>query len=46
MSGLPESRVELKKGGAALLEFEGQPGAGLGVLRWLMTAGQLRDMAR
>jgi phosphohistidine phosphatase len=45
MSGLAESRVEMKKGGAALLEFAGQPGAGLGVLQWLMTAGQLRDLA-
>lgn len=45
LSGLPESRVEMKKGGAGLLEFAGQPGAGLGVLRWLMTAGQLRDVA-
>ena len=46
MSGLPESRVEMKKGGAALLEFEGQPGPGVGLLKWLMTPGQLRDMAR
>jgi phosphohistidine phosphatase len=46
MSGLPESRVEMKKGGAGLLEFHGQPGAGVGVLRWLMTPGQLRDLAR
>jgi phosphohistidine phosphatase len=45
MSGLPESRVEMKKGGAALLEFAGQPGAGLGVLRWLVTPAQLRSLA-
>jgi phosphohistidine phosphatase len=45
MSGLPESRVEMKKGGAGLLAFAGQPGAGLGVLKWLMTARQLRDLA-
>jgi phosphohistidine phosphatase len=44
MSGLPESRVEMKKGGAGLLEFTGQPGAGLGVLHWLITPGQLRDL--
>ena len=44
MSGLREGRVELKKGGACLLEFEGQPGPGVGVLRWLLTAGQLRDL--
>ena len=46
MSGLPESRVEMKKGGAGLLEFLGQPGAGAGVLKWLMTPGQLRDLSR
>jgi phosphohistidine phosphatase len=46
MSGLPESRVEMKKGGAALLEFHGQPGAGVGVLHWLLTSGQLRDLGR
>jgi phosphohistidine phosphatase len=45
MSGLPESRVEMKKGGACLLEFAGQPGAGVGVMKWLMTPGQLRDLA-
>jgi phosphohistidine phosphatase len=44
MSGLSESRVEMKKGGACLLEFDGQPGAGLAVLQWLMTPGQLRDL--
>jgi phosphohistidine phosphatase len=44
ISGLRESRVEMKKGGACLLEFEGQPGAGLGVMKWLMGPGQLRDL--
>lgn len=46
MSGVRESRVEMKKGGAGLLEFQGQPGAGVAVLRWLMTSGQLRDLER
>lgn len=46
MSGLPESRVEMKKGGACLLEFHGQPGAGVGVLKWLMTPSQLRGLGR
>lgn len=46
MSGLPESRVEMKKGGVALLEFHGQPGAAVGVLKWLMTPRQLRDLER
>jgi phosphohistidine phosphatase len=44
MSGLRESRVEMKKGGACMLEFQGQPGAGVGVMKWLMTSGQLRDL--
>jgi phosphohistidine phosphatase len=44
MSGLPESRVELKKGGACLVAFEGQPGPGVGVMRWLLTPKQLRDL--
>ena len=44
MSGLEEARVEMKKGGACLLSFDGQPGAGLGVLQRLMTSGQLRDL--
>jgi len=44
MTGLRESRVELKKGGACLLEFDGQPGPGAGVMRWLMTSRQLRDL--
>jgi phosphohistidine phosphatase len=44
MSGLRESRVELKKGGACLLEFQGQPGPGVGTMRWLLTAGQLRGL--
>lgn len=43
MTGLPESRVEMKKGGACLLAFAGQPGAGLGVMKWLLTPGQLRQ---
>jgi phosphohistidine phosphatase len=46
MSGLSESRVAMKKGGACLLEFDGQPGPGIGVLRWLMTGRQLRGVAR
>jgi phosphohistidine phosphatase len=46
MSGLREGRVEMKKGGAALLDFEGQPGPGVGVLQWLLTAGQLRDLGK
>lgn len=46
MTGLPEGRVEMKKGGAGLLEFSGQPGAGVGLLKWLMTPSQLRGLGR
>jgi phosphohistidine phosphatase len=46
MSGLREGRVEMKKAGAALIEFDGQPGPGAGVLQWLLTAGQLRALGK
>jgi phosphohistidine phosphatase len=46
MSGLRESRVEMKKGGAALLEFEGQPGPGVGRLQWLLSPSALRDLGK
>ena len=46
MSGLREGRIEMKKAGAALIEFDGQPGPGVGILQWLLTAGQLRDLGR
>jgi phosphohistidine phosphatase len=46
IAGKEESRVELKKGGACLLAFEGRAEAGSGVLQWLMTARQLRTIGR
>ena len=46
ITGRAESRVELKKGGAALVAFDDRVRAGDGVLRWLVTAGQLRDLSR
>lgn len=46
ISGVEDSRVVLKKGGAALLEIRGKPGAGSAVLHWHMTPKQLRGMAR
>jgi phosphohistidine phosphatase len=36
MTGVGQSHVEFKKGGACLLEFDGQPNKGAGILRWLM----------
>lgn len=44
LSGESKSLVEMKKGGACLIEFDGEPAAGRGVMRWLMTAAQLRRM--
>ena len=38
-------RVELKKGGACLVEFEGKPRAGRGRLAWAIPPGILRDLA-
>lgn len=40
-----DSRVEFKKGGAALVDFDAMPKAGAGVLRWLLTPAQLRSIA-
>lgn len=37
---------EMKKGGACLLEFDGQVGAGKAKLLWLLTAKQLRELAK
>jgi phosphohistidine phosphatase len=38
--------LALKKGGACLLSFARAPAAGGAELRWLLTAGQLRQLAR
>ena len=38
--------VLLKKGAAALVVFEGAPGAGTCLLEWLMQPGALRDVGR
>ena len=46
MTGTDTSRVELKKGGACLLVFDEAPSAGGARLRWLVTPGQLRQLAR
>ncbi len=38
--------LELKKGGACLLDLGAPPRAGRATLRWLLTAAQLRRLAR
>src|SRR5215208_162711 len=45
MTGLQESRVQVKKGGACLLEFESAPRRNSGTLLWLLTPRQLRDLS-
>jgi len=44
LSGRVSSFVELKKGSACLLGFEGDPGPERARLHWLMQPGQLRRM--
>jgi phosphohistidine phosphatase len=44
MTGLTDSRLALRKGGACLLEFAGRPRKGDASLQWTLTASQLRRM--
>lgn len=44
LSGVEEGRVAMRKGGAALLAFEGKPGPGRATLAWLVTPAQLRSL--
>lgn len=44
VAGTDGSRVELKKGGAALISFKQPPAKGAGVLEWLMTGKQLAKL--
>jgi phosphohistidine phosphatase len=44
LSGNEASFVTLKKGACALIEFDGKPAAGRGVLAWLLQPGQLRKL--
>ncbi len=45
VTGSEGSGVELKKGGACLIEFEGKPRAGGGRLAWAIPPGIFRDLA-
>lgn len=38
-------RLKIKKGGALLIEFGGEPGVGEGVLRWSLPPGLLRELS-
>lgn len=44
LTGRSTSFMEIKKGGACLLRFQGAPDAGRGVLQWLVTCGDLRRL--
>lgn len=44
LTGDPEPRFQLKKGGACLLRFEGAPDPGAATLRWLLTPALLRAL--
>lgn len=39
-----DARIDLKKGGVCLLEFDGYPEHGSGTLRWLLTPSIARDL--
>jgi phosphohistidine phosphatase len=44
LTGVENETIPLKKGGAALIEFDGKPAAGQGVLQWMLTPSQLRAL--
>ena len=45
LTGNAKSRIDLKKGGACLIDFESAPGGSGGVMVWLLTPRLLRDLA-
>ena len=45
LTGFSESRIQLKKGGACLIEFESVPRRGAGNLHWLLAPRQLKQIA-
>jgi phosphohistidine phosphatase len=45
ITGADQSGVELKKGGACLIEFDAQPEVARGRLKWAISPGTLRDLA-
>jgi phosphohistidine phosphatase len=44
MTGEMNSVIELKKGGAVMLDFAGLPGAGTGILEWAIPPRELRTL--
>ena len=45
MTGSSDSRIQLKKGGACLLEFDERPAKGGATLRWLLSPKHLSGLA-
>lgn len=45
ISGADRSGLDLKKGGACFVSFDGAPGRGTGILQWLVTPRQLGRLA-
>ena len=45
LTGTERRLFSFRKGGACLLEFSGEVGAGTATLLWALTPGQLRDLA-
>jgi phosphohistidine phosphatase len=46
LSGVEQPRVEMKKGAACLIEFDGKPAKGTGLLRWSIPPGLLRRLGK
>ncbi|HTE44033.1 MAG TPA: histidine phosphatase family protein [Gemmatimonadaceae bacterium] len=46
ITGVEKSRIELKKGAACLIQFDGMPKKAGGSLSWSLAPAHLRDLAR
>ncbi|HEU4563417.1 MAG TPA: phosphohistidine phosphatase SixA [Gemmatimonadaceae bacterium] len=46
LTGVVDSRIELKKGAACLIRFDRKPAAGGGMLVWSLSPAQLRQLGR
>lgn len=44
LTGEPRPLIAFRKGGLALIEFNGRAASGEGVLQWALTPGQLRSL--
>jgi len=44
LADTPYPIIAFRKGGAALIEFDGRAAAGEGILHWALTSGQLRSL--